>query len=143
MLVKGGKINVPGAAKAIQLKPLTSKYVKLSIRHPRLELQGPLVLDFRGSIFVGHTAASAMPKDHKIKLPDEEGSRSCRLLEAGEGHQAIKGIRTLILDCDGILWRGNDVLPQVPQAINELRRQRKRLCFLTNNSSKSRRQCAP
>jgi len=49
---------------------------------------------------------------------------------------------TLVLDCDGVVWRGGELVEGVAEALATLRREGKRLLFVTNNSSKSRRQCA-
>jgi len=44
----------------------------------------------------------------------------------------------ILSDCDGVLWVNNDVVPGAPQAINKLRAKGKRVCFATNNSTKTR-----
>jgi ribonucleotide monophosphatase NagD (HAD superfamily) len=44
----------------------------------------------------------------------------------------------ILSDCDGVLWVNNDVIPGAPQAINKLRAKGKRVCFATNNSTKTR-----
>ncbi|PSC72300.1 phosphoglycolate phosphatase [Micractinium conductrix] len=54
----------------------------------------------------------------------------------------LEGISTVILDCDGVLWRGADLLPRTVEALQRFRAQGKRLLFLTNNASKSRVQYA-
>jgi 4-nitrophenyl phosphatase len=41
-----------------------------------------------------------------------------------------------ILDLDGVVWLGEDVIPGVPEAIERLRGAGHRLLFLTNNSSR-------
>lgn len=41
-----------------------------------------------------------------------------------------------ILDLDGVVWLGDDVIPGVPEAIERLRAAGHRLLFLTNNSSR-------
>jgi len=41
-----------------------------------------------------------------------------------------------ILDLDGVVWLGEDVIPGVPEAIERLRAAGHRLLFLTNNSSR-------
>ena len=41
-----------------------------------------------------------------------------------------------ILDLDGVVWLGDDVIPGVPEAIERLRGAGHRLLFLTNNSSR-------
>lgn len=43
-----------------------------------------------------------------------------------------------VFDLDGVLWRGESVVPGAPEAIARLRSQGKRLYFLTNNSSQPR-----
>lgn len=42
-----------------------------------------------------------------------------------------------ILDLDGVVWLGDDVIPGVPEAIERLRDAGHRLLFLTNNSSRT------
>jgi len=50
----------------------------------------------------------------------------------------LDGMDTVIFDCDGVLWRGNETINNAAAALRELRRRGKRLLFVTNNSSKSR-----
>lgn len=45
---------------------------------------------------------------------------------------------TFILDCDGVVWRGDSVIDRVPEVLAFLRSQGKRVFFVTNNSTKSR-----
>jgi phosphoglycolate/pyridoxal phosphate phosphatase family enzyme len=45
---------------------------------------------------------------------------------------------TFLIDCDGVLWRGKEVVPNAPQTLDFLRSLGKRLIFVTNNSTKSR-----
>lgn len=47
---------------------------------------------------------------------------------------------TFLFDCDGVLWRGSDLLPYVPETLDMLRSKGKQLVFVTNNSTKSRKQ---
>lgn len=43
-----------------------------------------------------------------------------------------------MLDCDGVLYRGEAVVPGVPEMLAALRAAGKRVCFITNNSTRSR-----
>lgn len=45
---------------------------------------------------------------------------------------------TFIFDCDGVLWRGSEVLKGSPETLDFLRGLGKQLIFVTNNSTKSR-----
>eukprot|EP00472_Partenskyella_glossopodia_P000355 CAMPEP_0197542438 /NCGR_PEP_ID=MMETSP1318-20131121/67705_1 /TAXON_ID=552666 /ORGANISM="Partenskyella glossopodia, Strain RCC365" /LENGTH=296 /DNA_ID=CAMNT_0043101703 /DNA_START=429 /DNA_END=1319 /DNA_ORIENTATION=+ len=52
----------------------------------------------------------------------------------------METISTLILDQDGVLWRDRFVFPSTLPSLNRLRELGKRLLFVTNNASKSRKQ---
>lgn len=44
-----------------------------------------------------------------------------------------------LFDCDGVLWSGSRILPSVAETLDFLRSRGKRLVFVTNNSTKSRK----
>uniref|UniRef100_A0A7S0N923 Phosphoglycolate phosphatase n=1 Tax=Pyramimonas obovata TaxID=1411642 RepID=A0A7S0N923_9CHLO len=50
----------------------------------------------------------------------------------------LEDIDTLVLDCDGVLWQGEDLIEGSKEALIKLREAGKQLLFVTNNSSKSR-----
>mmetsp|Transcript_28226 Transcript_28226/g.39015 ORF Transcript_28226/g.39015 Transcript_28226/m.39015 type:complete len:305 (-) Transcript_28226:160-1074(-) len=52
--------------------------------------------------------------------------------------EVLECIDTLVLDCDGVLWQGEELIPGSAEALAKFREDGKRLLFLTNNSSKSR-----
>lgn len=47
-------------------------------------------------------------------------------------------IDTIIFDCDGVIWRGEEAIQGASEAIESLRSRGKRLFFITNNSSSTR-----
>ena len=47
-------------------------------------------------------------------------------------------VNAFVFDCDGVIWRGEEVIKGVPDTLDLLRARGKRLIFLTNNSTKSR-----
>lgn len=44
----------------------------------------------------------------------------------------------ILCDCDGVLWRNGDAIPNVPPVLNKLRKLGKKIIFATNNSTKTR-----
>lgn len=44
-----------------------------------------------------------------------------------------------LFDCDGVLWSGDDLLPNVKSVLDKLRKRGKEIIFVTNNASKSRK----
>ena len=60
-----------------------------------------------------------------------------RLSEA-RAEELLNGVGAFIFDCDGVIWRGDSVLPGVPETLDALRALGKKLVFVTNNSTKSR-----
>eukprot|EP00747_Dinoflagellata_sp_TGD_P179929 gnl/TRDRNA2_/TRDRNA2_31554_c0_seq1.p1 gnl/TRDRNA2_/TRDRNA2_31554_c0~~gnl/TRDRNA2_/TRDRNA2_31554_c0_seq1.p1 ORF type:complete len:325 (-),score=52.07 gnl/TRDRNA2_/TRDRNA2_31554_c0_seq1:248-1222(-) len=51
----------------------------------------------------------------------------------------LSGIDIFIFDCDGVIWRGDSVIDGVPAVLDRLRSAGKRIFFVTNNSTKSRK----
>lgn len=51
-------------------------------------------------------------------------------------------VDAFLFDCDGVIWKGDKLIDGVPQTLEMLRSKGKKLVFVTNNSTKSRRQYA-
>ena len=58
------------------------------------------------------------------------------------GGEALPPFDTLLLDCDGVLWRGDEPVPGAAAALRRVVAAGKRAVFCTNNSGKSREDCA-
>ncbi|KAL4353150.1 hypothetical protein GQ457_06G013160 [Hibiscus cannabinus] len=54
--------------------------------------------------------------------------------------ELISSVETFIFDCDGVIWKGDKLIDGVPETLDMLRSKGKRLVFVTNNSTKSRKQ---
>ncbi|ONI05264.1 hypothetical protein PRUPE_6G364700 [Prunus persica] len=54
--------------------------------------------------------------------------------------ELIGSVQTFIFDCDGVIWKGDKLIDGVPETLDLLRSKGKRLVFVTNNSTKSRKQ---
>lgn len=64
--------------------------------------------------------------------------RPCRRLEAAAARAVLGAADTLLFDCDGVLWRGDAAVAGAPDALARLEAAGKRLCYVTNNSSRTR-----
>jgi len=53
--------------------------------------------------------------------------------------QLLAKVEFFIFDCDGVIWKGDKLIPGVPETLDALRAMGKRLVFVTNNSTKSRK----
>eukprot|EP01135_Chromosphaera_perkinsii_P004425 Nk52_evm3s281 gene=Nk52_evmTU3s281 len=70
-------------------------------------------------------------------MPKRVGQSSCPISkEILDNHDCF------VFDCDGVLWRGNEIIPGIKNAMDTLRQMGKKLVFVTNNSTKSRSQYA-
>ncbi|TRY83998.1 hypothetical protein DNTS_009945 [Danionella cerebrum] len=56
--------------------------------------------------------------------------------------QLLDSVDCVLFDCDGVIWRGDQVISGAPQVINSLKRIGKRVFFVTNNSTKTRQMYA-
>ncbi|XP_075421806.1 glycerol-3-phosphate phosphatase [Ascaphus truei] len=62
----------------------------------------------------------------------------CARVTGDLSRRFLDSVDTVLFDCDGVLWRGDEVIPGAPELINGLKRKGKRVFYLTNNSTKTR-----
>lgn len=67
------------------------------------------------------------PMDAPIRVEDAEATRAF-----------LDRFDNFLCDCDGVLWMGGKLLPQVTETMELLTRLGKTVVFITNNSTKSR-----
>ncbi|CAN6690320.1 unnamed protein product [Malus baccata var. baccata] len=65
-----------------------------------------------------------------------------QLLSRQNANQLLDSIEAFLFDCDGVIWKGDKLIDGVPQTLHFLRSKGKKLVFVTNNSTKSRKQYA-
>ncbi|CAM9387265.1 unnamed protein product [Discosporangium mesarthrocarpum] len=53
--------------------------------------------------------------------------------------QMLDKTDVFIFDCDGVIWKGDSLIEGVPAVLDKLRAAGKRIFFVTNNSTKSRK----
>jgi len=53
--------------------------------------------------------------------------------------QLLDDVDVFIFDCDGVIWRGDSVIDGIPETLDKLRALGKKMFFVTNNSTKSRK----
>ncbi|GAV84878.1 Hydrolase_like domain-containing protein/Hydrolase_6 domain-containing protein [Cephalotus follicularis] len=70
------------------------------------------------------------------------GKSAAQLLSASNIGALLDSVELFLFDCDGVIWKGDKLIDGVPQTLDMLRSKRKKLVFVTNNSTKSRRQYA-
>ncbi|KAG6619744.1 hypothetical protein I3843_09G107800 [Carya illinoinensis] len=69
-------------------------------------------------------------------------SRASQLLSSQSIGDLLNSVEAFLFDCDGVIWKGDTLIDGVPQTLDMLRSKGKKLVFVTNNSTKSRRQYA-
>lgn len=66
-------------------------------------------------------------------------AKRCQRLEPALARALLAGADALLFDCDGVLWRGDAAIAGAAEALGRLEaRGAKRLCYVTNNSSRTR-----
>ncbi|KAF3451903.1 hypothetical protein FNV43_RR07999 [Rhamnella rubrinervis] len=67
---------------------------------------------------------------------------SSQRLSAQNLQALLDSVDAFLFDCDGVIWKGDVLIDGVAQTLDMLRSKEKKLAFITNNSTKSRRQNA-
>ncbi|KAF2288780.1 hypothetical protein GH714_013146 [Hevea brasiliensis] len=68
--------------------------------------------------------------------------RAAQLLSSHNVTSLFDSVEAFLFDCDGVIWKGDKLIDGVSQTLEMLRSKGKKLVFVTNNSTKSRRQYA-
>ncbi|XP_041830015.1 glycerol-3-phosphate phosphatase [Melanotaenia boesemani] len=66
----------------------------------------------------------------------------CSRLSGALVKQLLDSVDSILFDCDGVIWRGDQAIPGAPQVINLLKENGKKVFFVTNNSTKTRKMYA-
>jgi len=67
--------------------------------------------------------------------------RVCRLFNSLAGIEVrsfLNSFDTVMTDCDGVLWRGNNPIGEAAKVVNAFRDLGKKVIYVTNNATKSR-----
>merc|ERR1719331_3553508 len=62
-----------------------------------------------------------------------------KLTASTAGSKLLDKTDCFIFDCDGVIWKGDSVIPGIPETLAKLRAAGKKIFFVTNNSTKSRK----
>ncbi|PKY13377.1 p-nitrophenyl phosphatase [Rhizophagus irregularis] len=66
-------------------------------------------------------------------------SKPVKLSNASDYEAFLDKYDTFLIDCDGVIWLENIVIPNLREALSLLRKKGKNLLFVSNNSAKSRK----
>lgn len=64
----------------------------------------------------------------------------CKLLDASNVRQMLDSVDVILSDCDGVHWVTDKVIPGALEAVRKLQVMGKKVLYVTNNSSKSRKE---
>lgn len=63
----------------------------------------------------------------------------CTRLTGALIKQVLDSVDSVLFDCDGVIWRGDQAINGASEVINLLKKNGKKVFFVTNNSSKTRK----
>eukprot|EP00467_Chlorarachnion_reptans_P020249 CAMPEP_0114516770 /NCGR_PEP_ID=MMETSP0109-20121206/17514_1 /TAXON_ID=29199 /ORGANISM="Chlorarachnion reptans, Strain CCCM449" /LENGTH=363 /DNA_ID=CAMNT_0001697199 /DNA_START=512 /DNA_END=1600 /DNA_ORIENTATION=- len=79
-----------------------------------------------------------VPQQETVQL--DQTPQVYKVLDPKIGPSVMEGITTIIMDQDGVLWRGNTVFPSTLPSLKKFKELGIRVLFVTNNAAKSRQQ---
>ncbi|KAL8137326.1 hypothetical protein V2J09_003327 [Rumex salicifolius] len=81
-------------------------------------------------------------KSHlKMVMNTETDSKKvAQLLSPDRAKELFSSVDAFVFDCDGVIWKGSKLIDGVAETLEMLRSKEKQFVFVSNNSTKSRRQ---
>jgi len=93
--------------------------------------------------FSSRLPATFVSKPSYIRLPYSTSSSSLQMANVPRltepASELVDNVDVFIFDCDGVIWRGDSVIEGIPATLDKLRALGKKMFFVTNNSTKSRK----
>ncbi|KAL7575823.1 hypothetical protein ACA910_003147 [Epithemia clementina (nom. ined.)] len=93
-------------------------------------------------LIVGTRAFSPIPNRASFGLisrPSSSSALNANVLKlSNPQRELLDNVDVFIFDCDGVIWRGDSLIPGIPETLERLRKAGKKMFFVTNNSTKSR-----
>ncbi|CAM9629019.1 unnamed protein product [Chrysoparadoxa australica] len=90
-----------------------------------------------GRFAQGFVARAPLTQSRSLSRSSLQMAAASRL--ADPTSQLLAKTDVFIFDCDGVIWKGDSVIEGIPDVLDKLREAGKRLFFVTNNSTKSRK----
>ncbi|GAW83436.1 phosphoglycolate phosphatase precursor [Plasmodium gonderi] len=74
----------------------------------------------------------------KVDKDYESFMKEWKIKNSVDAKDFLENFQVFFFDCDGVLWRGNELIEGAVEAIDKLIKKNKKVYFITNNSTKSR-----
>ena len=72
-------------------------------------------------------------------LPPSSAAKNTTIITETEKKALVEKTDVFVFDCDGVVWKGDKLIPGVSETLEMLKAMGKRIFFVTNNSTKSRK----
>jgi phosphoglycolate phosphatase len=86
--------------------------------------------------------AMRLKEDAELALRQQgtsNGAKRSALITEAEKKALVDKTDVFVFDCDGVIWKGDKLIDGVPETLDMLKAMGKRMFFVTNNSTKSRK----
>ncbi|KMZ72460.1 hypothetical protein ZOSMA_163G00020 [Zostera marina] len=75
-----------------------------------------------------------------MEITSNGGDNVAQRLSLDNVRSLVDSVDAFLFDCDGVIWKANELIDGVAETLTALRSMGKKIMFVTNNSTKSRKQ---
>eukprot|EP00466_Bigelowiella_natans_P009396 jgi/Bigna1/91932/estExt_fgenesh1_pg.C_1310016 len=106
---------------------------------PRMVSVSPLRSHQNAGLSVSrHSKMNALTGGTLFGVKSAVAASAQKVDSQAKANELLDGIDTIIFDCDGVIWKGDTLIEGIPETLDYLREQGKKVYFVTNNARKSR-----